>query len=632
MNIFEKILAVLFLGCVCLGALGAGALFYIIQYDWIDFSVLEQYEIEKPSIVLDDEGREWTRFQLDRCKPITFDKMPSHLINAFIAAEDHAFFQHAGLSYKGIVRSIIVNLYYGRRMQGASTITQQLVRLLFFDAKKTFKRKLKEQFYALMVERQFSKEHILEAYLNNICLGCGIYGVEAACRHFWAKSAKDITINQAATLACIVKSPQHYSPLLYPLSSEKRRNVILCSMERLGFITQEEYDNALAVPVTIQISEKDVVGLHLKEMIRQFLEHLVGKQQLYTGGFVIQTTINQRMQRLAEEKFKKHLEKLKIILTKDIDGALLSVDVKMGEIKALIGGINFLTSQFNRAVQARRQIGSTIKPVVYAAALLQGYTFTDIFIDEPIEISQGGVLWKPHNNTHHFEGKMTLARALSHSNNIISIKALLEVGAHNVAQLVRAMHLGDDIPAYPSLALGCIDCSLEQVVGMFNIFTNHGVYVEPHVIKWIKNAWGEKIWKYKEIRERVLPARISDQVVRVLSLGIERARRLYKDTWLDAEAFGKTGTTNNSRTSWFIGATPSLTTGIYIGCDDNRSMGKNIYGVRTAFPIWLQLYRNILNPVKRFFFDASLHEVTIDSRTGKKIANRHSPHAITILC
>jgi len=195
---------------------------------------------------------------------------------------------------------------------------------------------------------------------------------------------------------------------------------------------------------------------------------------------------------------------------------------------------------------------------------------------------------------------------------------------------VRAMHLGEDIPAYPSLALGCVDCSLDKVVGMFNVFTNRGVYVQPHLIKWVKNRWGRKIWKHKEVSEFVLSAKISDQVVRVLSLGIERARRLYKNTWLDTEAFGKTGTTNDSRTCWFVGATPTVTTGIYIGCDDNKPLGKNTYGVQTAFPIWLQLHRNISHTTKRFFYDPSLQEITINSKTGKQV-DPHSHDAITIL-
>lgn len=617
---------------ISLGALSSGALFYIIHHKKIDFSLLEQFQSAKPSIVLDDESNEWTRFEIDRRKPITFDALPLHLMQAFMAAEDHNFFEHAGLSAKGIVRSIIMNLYYGRCVQGASTITQQLVRLLFFNAKKTFSRKLKEQFYALLVERQFSKEHIFQAYLNNICLGCGIYGVEAACQRFWAKSACDITLEQAATLAGVVKNPQYYCPLLSPLAAEKRRNIILLSMKRLEFITQAEYDTALSMPVTTHKVEKDYKASHFKEMIRQFLEQLVGKQELYRGGFIIQTTLNKKMQSVAEDAFKTQLEKLKRKLVQELDGALLSVDAKTGEIKALIGGFDFTCSQFNRALQARRQIGSTIKPIVYAAALKQGFTFADTFVDEPIEIMHAGTVWKPHNNTHCFEGAMTLARALAYSNNIIPIKILLKIGAGAIASLAKAMHLGREISAYPSLALGCIDCSLFDVVGMFNVFTNHGIYVQPHCIVWVKNALGKKIWKYTHNNELIVPARISDQIVRVLSLGIERARKTYTNNWLEVEAFGKTGTTNDSRTCWFVGATPTVTTGIYIGCDNNTPLGDNVYGIATAFPIWLQVHTNITHPLKHFLYDASLHEVTIHGKTGKKITNKNSPDAITLLC
>jgi penicillin-binding protein 1A len=252
------------------GSLCGGALFFIVHNHAIDFSILGHYSGQKPSFLLDDEGNEWGKFQLDRRDPVDGALMPPHLINAFLAAEDWDFFVHNGISWKGIVRSVLVNVYYGRRAQGASTITQQLVKLLFFDSKKTFKRKIKEQLYALLVEQQFTKEQILQTYLNHVCFGCGIFGIEAASQRFWSKHAHELSIGEAATLAGIIRSPAHYCPLVYPLSAESRRNTVLLKMKNLGFISLQEYDDALAQVVEIKSNNYGMFAPHAKEMVRIF--------------------------------------------------------------------------------------------------------------------------------------------------------------------------------------------------------------------------------------------------------------------------------------------------------------------------------------------------------------------------
>ena len=365
-----------------------GALFFIANNKVVDFSALEHYNPGQPSILLDDEGNEWARFQLDRREPIAYKDMPPHLINAFIATEDWSFFKHPGIALKGIVRSILVNLYHGRRVQGASTITQQLVRLLFFDAKKTFSRKIKEQIVALLVERQFTKEQILETYLNHVCFGCGIYGVQAAAKRFWAKDAQDLTVAESAALAGIMRSPRNYCPLVYPDACARRRSVVLRSMKKLNFISQDQYDQAHATPLIMQARARTYFAPHLKEWIRQFLEDRVGKTTLYTGGLHIKTTLNQNIQRIAEKQFQEQCKKLKKSLAPDVDGALISIDVSSGQIRALVGGVDFGISQWNRAFQARRQMGSVFKPILYSAAIQKGFSFADTDIDEQLEIKR----------------------------------------------------------------------------------------------------------------------------------------------------------------------------------------------------------------------------------------------------
>ena len=603
-----------------------GMLFFMFDYHWVDFSVLEQYHSGRPSIVLDDEGNEWTRFQLDRREPIRFNAMPTILIQAFIAAEDWEFFNHRGIALKGIARSMLVNLYHGRIVQGASTITQQLVKLLFFDSQKTFSRKIKEQLCALVVEHQFTKEQIMETYLNHVYFGCGIYGVQAASQRFWSKNAHELTLGQSALLAAIVRSPAHYCPLLCPLSAEKRRNVIL------GKIDQEARQDAQAQAIDIKVQDDQVCAPHLKETLRIQCEELVGKRLLYTGGLMIATTINQRMQQHAQKIFTAKCQGLRDeFKLNNLDGALIAIESKSGAIKALVGGVDFGLSKFNRALQARRQIGSVLKPVIFAAALQNGLRFTDTMLDEPIEIIQDNKPWRPRNFNRKFNGQVTLAYALSHSNNMVTIKTLLATGTEPIIDLAKKCRLSGPFHTYPSLALGTIDGTLKEVVGMFNVFASHGEYVEPHYLRWIKNQWGTKIIKNTPEQERVVPARISDQIAKVLGLGVLRVRNYFGKQWINAEAISKTGTTNDSRTCWFVGATPSLTTAVYIGCDDNRSMGNNIYPLRTALPIWLTFNRELDCQQKTFTFDPSLREIMINEKTGEPVWHMRDAQGLMIL-
>lgn len=608
-----------------------GSVCFVTYHKCIDFSVLEQYQAGRPSILLDDQGQEWGRFQIDQREPIALEQIPKHLIQAFLAAEDHSFFEHVGISWRGIVRSFFVNLYHGRKVQGASTITQQLVRLLFFDAKKTYTRKCKEQVYALLVEQQFSKEQILELYLNHVFFGCGIYGVEAAAQRFWGKHAWEVTLDEAAVLAAIMRSPNRYCPLMYPLSAQKRRNVVLGCMYKLHFINESELKAAQAKPVRVQSQDNDQSAPHLKEMIRIFMEETFGKTRLYTGGLRIQTTLNRTLQKIAQKEFNEQFLKLRQGALGNVDGALITIAVKTGEIKALIGGVDFTTSKFNRATQARRQVGSTFKPCVYTVAIDNGMSFADTDVDEQLELLQpNGKVWAPHNFDEEFRGRITLAYALSCSNNIVAIKTFLAVGAAKVIALAQRCRLRGPFLPYPSLALGCIDATLKDVVGMFNVFANNGVFVEPYCITWVKDQWGTKIWKWSCQSERVISSPTASQVTKVLRLSLERLYRVRPQPWVDGEIIGKTGTTNDSRTCWFTGSTPELTTAIYVGRDDNSSMGKGVFPTKTVFPIWIGLHRQVPLHQKKFVYDPSLQEVTINYKTGRKAFN-DDPEAITLL-
>ncbi len=605
-----------------------GVLFYSSEQPWVDFSVLEHYDPGKPSLLLDDQGNEWGRFEYDKREIIKYEQLPLCVIHAFLAAEDWYFFDHSGLSYKGIVRSALINLTSLRRAQGASTITQQLVRLLFFETQKNFTRKVKEQILALVVEQQFTKQQILETYLNHIYLGAGIYGVEAACQRFWGISIKNCSPDQAAVLGAIVRYPRKYCPLYDLEASKGRRNLILHNMHKLNFITTQEYEEARSKPVACVTHNQTNLGAHIKETLRLFLEEKFGKKKLYTSGLKIQTTLNRRMQHAAEKVFKRHMAIMHKQFTPELEGAFVCIEGSTGAIKALIGGCNFNTSQFNRALQAKRQMGSTFKPLVFAQALAHGKSFTSVEIDEPFSLTLGGKEWTPGNAAKTFDGPMTLAHALSRSNNIVTIKAFIEADPHKVVELAKACDL-NPTHAYPSLALGSLEATPLQTVSMMNIFGQHGQFVEPYSIVWVKDQWGNKLYRSKPKKKQVLLPLIADQVARVLTLRIEQARKRSPKLFCPCDALGKSGTTNDSRTTSYVGSTPRYTTAVYIGFDDNRSLG-NTFGSRTAFPIWRDFNEVIKQKPEKFSYDAHLEEVTIDSITGEPCAGT-APNAVSIL-
>lgn len=607
-----------------------GGILFLTQHPWVDFSVLGQYNPGKASILLDDEGKEWARFQLDKREPVKLACVPKHVIQAFLAAEDRNFYKHGGISFTSMLRAVFTNIYRGKKAQGASTITQQLVKLLFYDSKKTFTRKIKEQLLALITELQFTKDQILETYLNHIYFGCGIYGIEAAAQRFWHKNVSELTVDEAATLAGIIRSPNRNNPIENPGNAHKRRNIVLMALKDTGFISGTQYAELSKKPLALAEHSHEELAPHVKEMLRCFLEDLIGKQALYHGGLTIQTTLNSAMQRAAQEQFNSHITACRTQIPQ-ADGALVSIEHTTGAIKALVGGYQYKNSQFNRATQAQRQMGSTFKPLIYATALEQGAQFTDIYVDEPLTFTINHSVWAPRNSQRRFDGPVSLAYALIRSNNSIPIKLLLEHGIHTVIERARAFGLTGTLVPYPSLALGCIDSSPLQVAGMFNVFANNGTYVEPHAIVWIKNNLGKKIWKHQVKTTPVLASTVNSQVAQVLTETVAHWKSVLNTPFPACEIMGKTGTTNDARTCWFVGSTPNYTTAIYIGCDDNRPMGHDVFAVRTALPIWLGFNKAVHQPQQKFVYDPRLKEIIVHKITGRQLYSPNSPDALTVL-
>lgn len=610
--------------CVIIG-LSSGMVAFLLTHQWVDLSAIEHLPTRTPTILLDDRGQEWGRFQLDKREAIPLALAPQNLIQAFIATEDHTFFEHYGLSVRGILRSLTINLVRGRKAQGASTITQQLVRLLFLNNARTFTRKFKEQFLSIVVEYQYTKEQILEAYLNQVYFGGGIYGVQAASLRFWGIPVTKLEPHQSALLAAIMRAPHHYNPLYNEKAALERRNLVLKLMYQRGFLTKEQLAEQLEKPLGI-ISKKEPIAPHLKEAIRQILEEKYGRETVYTGGLVVQTTLNRHAQRNAEKVFTEHLTHLATI-DAELEGALVCLDNQTAGVKALVGGRDFSPeSQFNRALQARRQMGSTIKPIICSCFIEEGGTLGQTRIDEPLEASS---TWQPHNVQEKFEGTISIAHALITSNNIIFVKLFMELGAPQIIDCAQRFHLPGPLYPYPSLALGCTECTPLQAAGTYCTFANKGVYQDPYFIEWVKDKYGKKIWKHTPVKSRVISWEVCSQVLQGLKLvGNHIHSRIGR--WIAGEGAGKTGTTNEHRTCWFIGLTPTHTTAIYLGRDDNKALKNKIFSTWHVCPIWIDFNRTIERPKSSFFFDPSLDTVWINEISGIEV-HPDAPGAIPIL-
>ncbi len=615
-------------------ALVGGSFVYLVNHDLGSIGIQRSYEYHKPSIVLDSEEKEFARFELDRRSYTTFDQIPKILVQAFVAAEDHAFFSHIGLSFKGIIRSFLVNLYHRRVVQGASTITQQVARLIFLSQERTFLRKFRELIVALQIERSYSKEYIFELYLNNVYFGRGIYGVDAACQRFWKKSVQDITLDEAAILAAVAKSARFYSPLNAPLTAKKRRNTILNSMKKLLFITDSAYQEAIQLPLVLADHlTGNGMTLYIQEAVRIWAESKWGREAVYGKGLIIKTTIDQSMQAAAEKAFKPIVESLRGKVGNSLNGGMVCLQTQTGGIKALVGGLDFHESQFNRALHATRQVGSSFKPILYSAALCAGFEMDEVMVDEPLNLSQpNGQSWTPRNWTNTFEGAMTLVRALTFSNNIITIKVLLELGAERVARFAQRFGLKQLLKPYPSLALGTAEMTVADNAAAFNVFANNGFYVAPTLVAWVKDNEGHKIWEHQQIRRQALNPTINTKMINALSHRMELSKKYTSFEGINAESIGKSGSTNGAASVWFVGSTPDYTTAVYLGNDTNKPLGKSVYASKTAFPIWLNFYKNIHHKNQHFYNDPSLVPWKINWLTGQPATIDDNPlNVVTIL-
>lgn len=497
---------------------------------------------------------------------LALDKIPDQVVKAFIAAEDRRFYQHHGIDYVSIVRAVASNLVARDVVEGGSTITQQLARVVYLNQERTMWRKVQEAFMAQKIERELSKEKILETYLNNVYLGSSAYGLADAAWVYFSKPVTQLTLSETATIAGLPPAPSEYSPLVNKRAAQERRDIVLARMQEQGFITEAEANTARSQPLTIKPSVPKKLYSdtpYFTSYIQQELRKYVSKEQLELGGLTIETTLNPRWQKRAEEVVKNAVNEIGPAEGFE-QAALVSIDPQSGEIRAMVGGTDFNNSQFNRATQAQRQPGSSFKPILYTTALATGISPTDGYLDAPYTVDG----YKPQNYSRKYSGWMSLREALTNSVNVISVKLIIDVGFEPVIKMAKEMGIKSKlVPAY-SLALGSSEVNLLELTGSYGTLANQGKYVETHGIRRIMNRKGEVLFNADFSSRRAVDAGTAAIMAwlmqSVVNSGTGQAAQLP-----DRPVAGKTGTSEKARDLWFVGFVPQLVTGVWLGNDDN---------------------------------------------------------------
>jgi len=621
-RIIAKLLGLIVL--ILVVTIGGTITYYAITIDLPGIDTLKDYRPIIASSVYDENNKRIDDFFLEDRKIITLPEIPKAVKDAFIAAEDSRFYQHKGFDVQSIFRALFKNFEAGYIVQGGSTITQQVAKLIYLSPEKKYIRKIKEAILSYKIDKYLTKDEILSLYLNQIYLGHGTYGIESASFGYFGKSAKELTLPEAAMLAGMPKAPSTYSPFLYFERSKQRQAYVLSRMVEDKYITQEEMDRAVNVPLLLRdIKPKEKVAAYFVEHVRRYVQEKYGADVLYKEGLSIYTTLNLEAQIAARDALEKGLAELEDREKYErglVQGAIYCMDVKTGAIRAMVGGRDFSKSEFNRATQSRRQAGSAFKPLIYTAAFDKGMTPSTRFIDSPIVIedpSQDDGLWKPKNFDDKFLGPITMRTALVQSRNIVTIKILQEIGVEYAASYAENMGITSPVGRNLSLALGSSGVTLQELVNAYGVLANAGKKVTPFFIKKIVDRTGNVFEETTVKSDQVIDARIAFMTSYVMRDVVESGtgRRV---RGLGRPVAGKTGTTNDIRDAWFIGFTPSLIAGVWIGFDQETTLGKNEVGGRAAAPVWLYFMEKALqhSPVEAFPTPEGIVFVKVDPKTG----------------
>jgi penicillin-binding protein 1A len=709
-----------------------------------DYKKLSNYQPPISSRVYSDNGKLIAEYAIEKRLFVPFDSIPEEVINSFLSAEDKNFFSHAGVDAKGILRAVIKNIKnisQNKRLEGASTITQQVAKNFLLTNEVSIKRKIKEAILAFRIERAYTKERILELYLNQIYLGQGTYGIAAASLEYFDKSIKELTYTDAALLAALPKAPSRYNPYRFPKIAKFRRNLVLQNLEENNFISKKKLKIFKIAKLNLNKRKIEIVNEanSYTEEVRRSVNENYGFEKLYSQGLSIRTPLNIVYQiqaikslrkgiedydkrhgwrgpianKITDKNWEKKLEKFKldptlnwefgeivevnnlqirfktikkkknttegslslknlkwtipknkliterykigdIIFVKKennywtikqypkVNGGIVVIDPYTGDVKALAGGFNYKSSEFNRVTQAKRQPGSAFKPIVYAAALENGFAPNSIILDAPFVESQGEGLknWKPENYGKKFYGPSTFRKGIEYSRNLMTVRIAKILGVNEILNLSKKLNIYDEIPELLSVSLGAAETTLINLTSAYAPFVNGGKKIEPNLISRIQDRRGKTIFqiknrkcdgcdkfidqsieypKIKNTHERVFSEETAYQMVSILRGAVERgtAKKLRS---LKVPLGGKTGTTNDNYDAWFIGFSSNLVIGVYIGFDNPKTLGKFETGSKAALPVFKNFMENALykEDFKEFKIPENIYLTSLDYDTGLK--------------
>ncbi len=615
----------LYLALILTSVLIGGGIGFVAfsAWDLPQVQTLEEYRPSITSRVYSDDNKLLAEFFLENRTPVALEDVPEMLTKALIATEDARFYSHPGIDYRGIARAFYRNIRAGKVLEGGSTLTQQLAKVLFLTPERSYIRKLKEMALALRIEQYYTKREILSFYLNQIYFGNGAYGAEAAAQLYFGKTVKDLNIAECALLAGLPRSPKYYSPFKSPESALSRRTYVLNRMVATGVITPSQADEANKSPLPIQSPVKaSGPAPYFVEYVRQKVEERFGSSILYTGGLNIYTSINVELQKHAEESISNGIARIETRHRgrerSPLQAAFIAIDPSTGQIRAMVGGRDFGTSQFNRALQALRQPGSAFKPIIYAAAIEHGYGASDLLEDSPLTIKVSrNKTWSPENFSHTFQGTVTLQKALAQSLNIPTIRLVEKVGIDETIRYARKIGIRSPLTSYLPLALGSSDVTLSELTAAYAVFANHGIRTGPVSILMITDSAGKVLYMNDIVPEQVMKPETAYLITYLLKDAVEHGTG-WKARELGRPTAGKTGTTNDYRDAWFIGYVPSLVAGIWVGHDGQESIGPKETGARAALPIWLEFMKKALadQPIEDFSVPDGIIFKQVDPRTG----------------
>lgn len=641
-----------------LAFIGGGAIFlYFLSEDLPSLSTLERIDPEMATQVYSIDGEVLHSFFRFNRTFTPYEKIPRPVIDALISVEDRSFYNHWGINLRGIARAIIIDIIHlDPTKQGASTITMQLARNLYFGFKRTWTRKIKEALTAIQIERTYAKNEIIEMYLNFNFFGNNAYGIRSAARRYFDKNVDEMDIQEAAMLIGVLKGQTYYSPLRYPERAQQRRNVVLSMMVDNGKLERAAFDSLRQLPLNLNPVDPNEMqhAPYFTEYIRRQLNQLQDSLAInvYEDGLRVYTTLNTKIQKYMEaavdstmeniqtrvrnqRAFAKFRESMNDSLFNEITTvqiAFVAIDPHTGHILAMIGGRDFNKSKFNRVTQMTRQPGSAFKPFLYTAAIDNGYTVADEYLNQPtVEINPDGTRWTPKNYEGDVGGLMTLREALRVSKNLVAVRLISDITPQTVIRYARAMGISSTMRPFSSLALGSFDVIPLELVSAFGIFANNGVHVKPISILKIEDRNGNVIYQSRPKHREVLSPQttylmnnlLQDVVNRGTGYAVRRDYKFYIPTG------GKTGTTNDNTNAWFIGFTPEIVAGVWVGLDDFQyNLGNGMAGAVAALPFYGKFMKTVYDSVaiKRLAFQESPGIVTLRiCRETKDLASAFCP-------